>query len=161
MLVLLYFFLIQSISTSLFQTKHSGAGGAEDEGDFTLRMRNLRPQPSGGPGLILPLMLCPCPQLCGPSHGSQTQNTRSHAGPPRERWKIHRAEVLGQHSTAWHPGRPTWMEKTGSRPWMGEAGGGLPAKSAAWRAREGPSGVGRKPRLPVCSGYTLDLSCWT
>lgn len=76
------------------QTKYSGAGGAEDEGDFTLRMRDLHPQPSGGPGSILPLMLCllDC-NLRGPSHSPQTQNTRFHAGPPRERWKIHRAEV--------------------------------------------------------------------
>ena len=41
------------------QTQHSGAGGAGDEGNFILRMRNLHPQPSGGPGLILPLTICP------------------------------------------------------------------------------------------------------
>lgn len=120
-----------------------------------------RPHPSGHPGSVSPLTFSPRSHLCGPTHGPQTPNARSHARPPREPWKVNRAKGQSGANIP-QPGTLAsqlgWKKQT--RALVGRRTRQSPGQlsSRPWRAGEGPSGVGREPTACTPSGYTLDLS---
>lgn len=99
----------------------------------------LSPHPAGDPGSVPPLTLVLDParvdQLTPPKHGTPGPTP----GLPGNSGKsTGRSPFWSQHSTAWHPGRPPQVEKSGSGPgWEKHTAVSRPTQQRALEGRGG------------------------